>query len=82
MRTNLGDPSWIALYKSAEASEGGVLLLVVSNLVQSLTPCLSKFREVRSHQCWVHEADTTDGDSCVLVKTPWCLGMEQDGYQP
>lgn len=58
--THLRNTGRICLDEGTQTAEGRVLLLVVANLVQSLTPCLSKLAKVGRDKIGVHQANTTN----------------------
>ena len=79
--TNLGNARRVRLHEGAETTERRVLLLVVADLVQGLTPHLGKLREDWGDDGRMHQADATDGDGSILMEAPRCLRVEEDRYQ-
>ena len=79
--TDLGDARRVRLDERAQPAECRVLLLVVPDLVQRLAPRLCELGQEGRDQRRVHQSDTPDRHSRVLVQAPRCLGVEQDGDQ-
>jgi hypothetical protein len=65
--SHLSDPSRISLDKCTEPSEGGVLLFVVPDLVERLTPTQCKLWQEWSNKARVHQPNPSYRDSSVLV---------------
>ena len=64
----LGDARGIGLYECTESSEGRVLLLVVSDLIERLTPIQSELWQERGNEIRVHQSDPSYRDGSVLVQ--------------
>lgn len=72
----LGDPRGISLYECTESSEGRVLFLVVSDLVERLTPVQSELWQERGDEIRMHQSDPSYRDGSVLVQRSRCLWMQ------
>jgi len=81
LSTYLGDAGWIGLHECTESSECGVLLLVVPDLVERLTPIESELRQERSNETWVHQSNPSYRDSSVLVQRSGSLWVQQNRDQ-
>ena len=78
VREGLGDAVRIGLDDHADPSEGRLLLFVVSDLRQRLTPILNEDGQIWRDLIRTDETQSTDGHSRVLVERSKGLGMEQD----
>ena len=63
----LGDACGIGLHERTESSEGGVLLLIVPDFVERLTPVQSELWQERGNETRVHQSDPSYRDGGVLV---------------
>jgi hypothetical protein len=75
LSSDLGHASRVCLHQRAEPSISRILLFVVSNFVKGLAPGLRKLWQMWCNHSRMHKAYASDRNSCILMETPWCLGM-------
>lgn len=77
----LGDACGICLHECTESSEGGILLLVVPDLVKRLTPVQGELWQERGNETRVHQSNPPYRDGSVLVQRSGSLRVQQNWYQ-
>ena len=77
----LGDARGIGLHECTESSEGRVLLLVVPDLVECLTPVQSEFWQERSNETRVHQSNPSYRNGGVLMQRSGSLRVQQNWDQ-
>ena len=77
----LGNAGRIGLHECTESSEGRVLLLVIPDLVECLTPVQGELWQERGNKTRVHQSNPSYRDGSVLVQRSGSLWVQQDWDQ-
>jgi len=77
----LGDTCRICLYECTESSEGGVLLLVIPDLVKRLTPVQGELWQERGNETRVHQSNPAYRNGSILVQRSGGLWVQQNWDQ-